>query len=506
MASNIHLIQKQYLHVELNGTESDGMALQRSLPELLRHRLIPVIEQVLERVSPQEGHLFIERLEIDAGTMTLEQLEHKLAESVAQALEKSLSGYTSPGELSATAISSNIRHKTGQQSVNEALIYFLKTGSRPWSFRLPSGITLEQFTLDSWQKSTKSGMDPFAERDEMLRELANVTVRKRLIRQFSPALLETLISLLSPEGKTVMDKILQTLYNSTIPSSDRKYFERLLWETAFAKLAEGRVLTSMEVVGEAWCAMPVTATGHAELAKILELHWPYVTKRPPTKSEGMKKIKKSRPPQHSGLDKTSIADGRSGDGEEIYIESMAENPPGFDKKTILRSTYPDAEEGLYIENAGLVLLHPFLPRFFTGLGIAEENNLLLPERALCLLHFLATGQVIAPEHGLILPKILCNVPLETPVESDVALTLEEQEEASALLAAVIRHWDTLRNTSADGLRGTFLLRPGKVSLRGDDWLVMVESRGFDVLLDQLPWGISMIKLPWMERMLWVEWK
>ena len=93
------------------------------------------------------------------------------------------------------------------------------------------------------------------------------------------------------------------------------------------------------------------------------------------------------------------------------------------------------------------------------------------------------------------------------MESDVALTDDEREEADALLEAVIRHWEVLRNTSGDGLRGTFLLRRGKVSLRDDgDWLLQVEAQSFDILLDRLPWGISMIKLPWMEKMLWVEWR
>jgi hypothetical protein len=148
-----------------------------------------------------------------------------------------------------------------------------------------------------------------------------------------------------------------------------------------------------------------------------------------------------------------------------------------------------------------------LPQFFAALGIAVEDTLLQPERALCLLHFLATGQPIAPEHELILPKILCNIALDTPVESDLQLTDAEKEEAVALLEAVIRHWDALRNTSPDGLRGTFLLRPGKVSLRNDgDWLLQVETKAYDILLDQLPWGIAVIKLPWMEKKVWVEWR
>jgi hypothetical protein len=164
-------------------------------------------------------------------------------------------------------------------------------------------------------------------------------------------------------------------------------------------------------------------------------------------------------------------------------------------------------EGVYVECAGLVLLHPFLPRFFEALGIAADGKILQPERALCLLHYLATGQDIAPEYALILPKLLCNVPLETPAEVDVGLTAAEMEESTALLEAVIGHWDALRSTSPDGLRGTFLVRPGKLSERNDgDHLLQVETQSFDILLDRLPWGIGVIKLPWMEKMLWVEWE
>src|SRR5205085_4611874 len=120
-----------------------------------------------------------------------------------------------------------------------------------------------------------------------------------------------------------------------------------------------------------------------------------------------------------------------------------------------------------------------------------EDNILQPDRALCLLHFLAAGRPFAPEYELILPKILCNIPLATPVDSDIVLTDMEREEATALLEAVIRHWEALQNTSPDGLRGAFFLRSGKVSLRGDgDWLLQVEAKTFDILLDHLPWGLS----------------
>ena len=111
-----------------------------------------------------------------------------------------------------------------------------------------------------------------------------------------------------------------------------------------------------------------------------------------------------------------------------------------------------AGDGVYIGNAGMVLVHPFLPRLFDALGIAAQGRLIRPERALCLLHYLTTGETTAPEYELILPKILCNAPLKTPVEREVELTAAELNEADALLEAVIRHWEVLQNTSPDGLR------------------------------------------------------
>jgi len=161
---------------------------------------------------------------------------------------------------------------------------------------------------------------------------------------------------------------------------------------------------------------------------------------------------------------------------------------------------------IYIDNAGLVILHPFLSQFFEALGIAFNEKIVQPERALGLLHYLVTGQTQRPEYELVLAKILCNVPISTPIDAEFEIEEKELNESSALLNAVIAHWDALRNTSQDGLRGTFLVRPGKLTLKDDgDWQLQVESRTFDILLEHLPWGISLIKLPWMKQMLQVEW-
>ena len=85
------------------------------------------------------------------------------------------------------------------------------------------------------------------------------------------------------------------------------------------------------------------------------------------------------------------------------------------------------------------------------------------------------------------------------------LIQSDREEAETVLQAAISHWQALKNTSINGLRSSFLLRQGLVREVENGWRLRVERKPFDILLDQLPWGIGIIKLPWMEEILWVEW-
>jgi hypothetical protein len=167
-------------------------------------------------------------------------------------------------------------------------------------------------------------------------------------------------------------------------------------------------------------------------------------------------------------------------------------------------------QGVSVENAGLVLLAPYLPAFLGHLALLENNRFVSEsalQHALYLLHFLATGEAFAEEPALLLPKILCGLAPDAPIPPSEGLPEEMRMEANALLEAVVRNWPVLKNTSADGLREAFLQRPGQLLWQEaqERWLVRVERRAHDLLLEQLPWTISMVKLGWMEEMVVVEW-
>jgi hypothetical protein len=167
------------------------------------------------------------------------------------------------------------------------------------------------------------------------------------------------------------------------------------------------------------------------------------------------------------------------------------------------------EDAAFVDNAGLVILHPFLSRYFQLLGLREGNAFrdeASASRAVHLLQYLAFKRTETPEHLLLLNKVLCGIPVETPVELGITMTEQEIAISEQMLRATVENWGTIKRTSNDGLRETFLQRAGKLQETEDFWILQVEPAPFDMLLDTLPWTLSMIKLPWMGKILQVTWR
>ncbi len=167
------------------------------------------------------------------------------------------------------------------------------------------------------------------------------------------------------------------------------------------------------------------------------------------------------------------------------------------------------KEPLYIYNAGLVLLWPYMSRLFSMLKYTEGKNFVNIEtqyKAIHLLQYLATGRSEAPENELLLNKIICNFPITEPVPFGVEFTPDELKMAEGLLVGAIKNWPKMKNMSPNSLRGSFLIREGTIEELEDRWVLKVTKKAFDVLLKSLPWGYTFIKFPWLEKHISVEWK
>ena len=166
-------------------------------------------------------------------------------------------------------------------------------------------------------------------------------------------------------------------------------------------------------------------------------------------------------------------------------------------------------DGIFIVNAGIVLAHSFIGFLFKRLGLVEANNFKDADaqiKAIFLLHYLSTGNTTAAEHELVLCKLLCAYPINTPIPSEQIFLQAEFEEANNMLVALLQQWNKLQNTSIEGLRESFLQRKGKIFTKGERVIVQVEQCSIDILLDYLPWNLSIIKLPWMKEIVHVEWR
>ncbi|HMG13849.1 MAG TPA: contractile injection system tape measure protein [Saprospiraceae bacterium] len=487
----VHHIRQQLIYADIKGTESEGKALQHLLKSLCNSQLRSVMEDVFNRYSPNSGELYFEHLYLDIGTVSSDQLENNFSVLVGNALEQSIcdqikkdGNYTGSDQDTIE----NVRQISSNRMVWEVLFYFLETGRLPWSIELQTGSTLETVL----QKQAFNILDI-----ESLRlVLFNSNARKRLVNQFSPLFLDDLLESISFNGKRNFDLVISKLNSSTrLPKEDLPLYKKQLRLLLFEEFAKAQVFSEDELlkqfIHDLW-------QSEVQLSKkILK--------------ENLNEVVKSLWPKvHADL----ISKEGNGGLELFKKNDFKKNLHLLDEQSLKlnlsrerkQSLLLEKKEGFYINNAGLVLLHPFLSMIFETLKISKENKLLEPERALCLLYFLTTGRNSPAEYELVLPKILCNMELDKPVESIQPLSQADQDEAENLLKAVIGHWDALRDTSPDALRGTFLYRPGKISRRNDNgWLLQVEHQSFDILLEGLPWGIGMIKLPWMQEMLFVEW-
>jgi hypothetical protein len=63
----------------------------------------------------------------------------------------------------------------------------------------------------------------------------------------------------------------------------------------------------------------------------------------------------------------------------------------------------------------------------------------------------------------------------------------------------------VKSTSLEGFRSSFLQRKGLLFEEESQWKLQVEKKGYDLLLDSIPWSFKMIKFSWMNKMMDVEW-
>ena len=161
-----------------------------------------------------------------------------------------------------------------------------------------------------------------------------------------------------------------------------------------------------------------------------------------------------------------------------------------------------------VSNAGAILMHPFLPTLFTELNLTK-NNLFIDdkrqEKAIWLLYYMVTGHLEFDESQVALLKLICDQDIHSSLKYKPELSKKEKNEVITVIESAIKHWTVLKDNSFEFFRNTFLLRNGILNIHESYAELNVEKYSVDILMNSLPWSLSLFKLPWSDRGFQVNW-
>lgn len=523
-----HIIRKQIIYLGID-RRLDAFGVQHDMSVFYWHHLIPLLEKVFNELCKDDETIILDSLEIELGEIVDKEMKHQWEiDKLLRKIEGQLNEKIKFKNGSDTITSRQPRSLTAFMQ----WLFYMENGYLPWNAMQPD---------NDWHKKVLESAATEYKNTEKLKKLLqrNSSVAKRIIFQHDIIFLTHLVESITARNQQKLPEYIEAVYKliilnkkikTNIAGIGKREFELATWKKILLFISVSKIeLTTETIITAVLRSFPE----NADVIRMLK----------------SAKLKKENPVMHTLLKAALAESGDAMNGADLTQEKISpaekpgikiKRPEDFIAQTAadknntseeIESTsaipanenkkikYPDAGEisdnkkvvadGVFIKNAGLVLLAPFINPFFKNIQLVEAAKFtsdLHQQRALYVLHYLATGNNHAEEHELVAAKILCGYPIQQPVDGEIELSAAELNEADEMLKDVIAQWEILKNTSVAGLREGFLQREGKLFSENDHLCLLMETNSIDVLLDFLPWNFSMIKLPWMKERLTVEWK
>jgi len=451
-----HIVRKCTIDLKLS-SQKRAVEMRHKLNQLYQTEIQPMLAQILDELEEEGKVIEIPKLELDLGTILIDNFEKEFTKEYIFSLKQALQKYVVPQLIT----------KNSQHSPLSSFLYFLKNGSLPWNSRFNKLEALELDVIEAFPLQAN-----FIKNRLIQIAAKQPRIITRLIHQFSDQFLYRLLVEVWQVQETSIQLFLAKL--SMLLQKDFRTEER---ENAI------KAILGYLIGGNEFSPHNILKNIQAQLnnsnTKVLR--------------DSIYQIIFEKRDLQKLVNKVESKEG-------LIEESSADR----------KSTNITHNNEWYIENAGLVILAYFLNPFFKGLGLLAENDFVDKEsqyKAIHLTYFLVTNTVQPAEFSLPLNKLLCGLPMDETLARHLDISEAEKEEAHHLLQAVIKHWNILGNTSIEALRNTFLKRRGKLSYEYESktWLLQVEKKGYDICIEKLPWTIAVVKLPWMPDRLQVVW-
>lgn len=507
-----HSVQKVSLEINTASLKT-AYYLRDNLDTFVKNEVFPLLEKYFDKIQPKNktgtGIMQVNKLHIDLNLREkdLDGNFNHLKELLQNRLKKETEKLSVASENRQDY--GKIREVSPERRRYNTFFHFVKTGQTPWWASADEINTLSQpenIRPVLVQKSFKRDFDAI---------LKDKIAIKRLIRQFpgpvllllfktycrTHTLLRSVIAALSEESNTPLPS--ENGPNTVLTSTAEKISE------AFLNYMEKAVeISSPHQKEQFWNLMAaiVQARDKTGLKQDLIRLGRFLSAAKETKESAgvLKGILNIFPAIRNAVHKIEPADKETEKKKDnaMAVVSGEKNDP--DNELTMFSS--DTEKEIFVENAGLILLHPFLKPFFLDCGVITPDNMFIDgELATHLLHYAATGRETDTENTMLLEKFLCTIAVHHPITREIPLSEAHKKKSEELLSSLTTQWGALKNTSAETVRNEFIQRPGKLILEKDNPRIIVERRTQDILLDKLPWNISIIKIPWIKKLIFVEW-
>lgn len=488
------IIRRQKIRLQADN-EKLAFECKQYLNEIISDKLPEIYERIFHQNIHQDSYVSINSIQVDLGNLQVSDFKSRfiqiVEEKIVSELKKQFEENPYNRDFSVgdnfnpapNTSSPSIEYNSEKKQKKLALLYFLENGTYPWWYE------------KQLRKSPSEVLEAFDEAEQKEFFLKLLTKIKTLSILEAERTFSRFTDYMTSNHLEIYINHLINLY----PDNSIKININTL-------LAEKNQLTKLfnipkKIFLKHLLGFTILNVDETDLIKNFLI---YLKKSFPASIEELKnRLKETTLSQESSNLKKHVYD----DLIKANTINLTDDPKKQQQKESVNNHQP--KEGLYIENAGLILLHPFLPVYFKDLElINNENRFISPDsqvRAAVLLYYLQCGSEKYNEWEMPLNKILCAMQHTDLIPKGIKLKKKEKEESKLLLQTVVSYWDALKGSSIGALQNTFFLREGKVTQKDSSWLIQVERSGVDILLDRLPWSIGTVKLPWLKEIIHTEW-
>lgn len=488
-----HIIDRVTVEISVNNKEK-AYEIKNSISNFLNLDIFPKLETYLNKVhTGLPNHtLQISKLMLDIDE-SQSALNASLKNNITEAFEKEFTETIKP------VLDGNVEKdlKTNligeQERLLNTFIYFLEKGYMPWWNSNENSTDILESAVFNKIVSEKD----FASR--MIYSMRDYKTRERIIKQLTDSqILKVCRKVTKNTNLKMVLKVATVNHLAKQSLSDRK----TIWTLILDALALYLITPNENELGEYIMKQIITKIpilNKKQNQDIQQQVWEKVA--------GIFSFKKQN--DDFIILKSKIGHTNAQLSKEKKLRKAAqEKTNNQDLKPDLNTPEDSVNEadGRHVQNAGLVLIHPFINNFFKRCNLLDPVNKKLTDPELCvhLLHYIATGKTNQPESSMLFEKFLCGIPLQQSISRHIKISRKQKSETAKLIGAVQQNWSAMKTSSVELLQNEFFQRSGKLTLK-DNPLITIEKKTQDILLDKLSWGLGLIKLPWQEKFIYINW-